>query len=221
MRLRYLGHSAFLLTSDAGVCACIDPYRFGDYEGALAYAPIEDEIDVAIISHDHADHNAVDALAGQPLEARADCRVRGLELTCVATWHDEQQGALRGPNNVLCLAIDGLRVVHCGDLGHMPTAEQAAAIGRPDLLLVPVGGTYTLDALQARALVALLTPRVVIPMHYKTPAIGFPLAGPEAFCRQFANVRRVGPHEHPDGLMFRPDLLPADPCVLWLDPTHG
>lgn len=217
MLLQYYGHSAFLLHSAEGVRVCTDPYRSGDYEGALGYAPIEDEFDVVVMTHTHADHSAVDALAGEPLQVRAACRVRGLEINVLPTFHDDCQGALRGPNQVVVLQMDGLRIVHCGDLGHDLDDHQVSALAGCEVLLVPVGGTYTLDATAASRLVDRVRPRVAVPMHYKTPAIGFPLDDVGHFLRLRSPVRTI----RSGCLELTADCLPPATTVLHLLPTHA
>lgn len=221
MWLQYYGHSAFLLRSEEGVSVCLDPYRSGGYEGALAYAPIADEIDVAILSHDHDDHAAVDALAGGPVTVRAPCLIRGLEVDMLPCFHDDRQGALRGPNRIVIVNIDGLRVAHCGDLGHELDDAQLEALGETDLLCVPVGGTYTIDGPQASRLVARARPRLAVPMHFKTPAIGFPLDGPETFLASWPGARRVGPGIEDQPMRLVREELPAETTILHLAPTHA
>ncbi len=194
MKIQWLGHAAFLITTDKGVQILMDPYQAGGYGGAVGYGKIEAAPDIVTISHDqHEDHNATSSLKGNPVIVKTPGKetIRGVVVNRVRTFHDNSGGSERGPNLVIGLEADGLRVVHCGDLGHVLTPEQIAAIGPVDVLLVPVGGTFTLDAAEADAVVAQLKPKIVVPMHYKTPKCGFPLLEVEAFLKGKQQVRKL------------------------------
>lgn len=167
MILRYYGHSLFTLALESGLTVATDPY--GDFYG---YPRRRLKADLATVSHHHHDHDALEMLQGvrQVIDAPgAYYPARDLTVTGIATWHDEQRGAQRGENTVFILQAEGLRLVHLGDLGHVLTDRQCAAIGMPDVLLTPVGGRYTTDAPAALENVRRLRPRITIPMHYRTP----------------------------------------------------
>lgn len=130
-----------------------------------------------LCSHGHFDHNAVDQAELVPFEGECPFSIRTVE-----TFHDEQGGALRGPNTIHILSAGGVTIAHLGDLGHQLSPEQVEAIGPLDLALVPVGGTYTVDAKGAKAVCEALNPRCVIPMHYRHAPYGLPdVAGMEDF----------------------------------------
>lgn len=170
MQIRWFGHSAFLLTSDAGTRVLIDPYyKFLGYK-----MPVPVESDIVVVTHNHGDHNKVKAASGDYLlvneakeYARADVSIAGFP-----TFHDKVNGKKRGPNIVFRFRIDGLTICHCGDLGHLLTQEQVAAIGPVDVLIVPVGGRMTLDGAEAAQVMRQLKATVAIPMHYGTKALG-------------------------------------------------
>lgn len=166
MILEYLGHASFRMTTEHGTVIITDPY------GSFYSFPARSlPADICTVSHDHYDHNAVDTVTGCPQIIRKEGKYRpadDVKVTAVPTWHDEEQGAKRGPNLIFVFEIEGMRIVHCGDLGHVPTQEQAKAIGKPDVLLLPVGGFYTIDPQQARDTMELLRPTLTIPMHYRT-----------------------------------------------------
>ncbi|MEG0995875.1 MAG: MBL fold metallo-hydrolase [Clostridia bacterium] len=166
MILKHMGHSFFLLTSENGTVIAMDPY--GDF---YQYPPRHERADLCLISHHHHDHDSLQSLAGEPQIIDAAGRyatASGVRATGILTYHDDQNGALRGKNTFFVLEVDGLRVAHAGDLGHMPTPAQAKEIGKLDLLLLPVGGYYTINAKTALDVQKLLAPKVTIPMHYRT-----------------------------------------------------
>lgn len=195
MQIKWYGHSCFLL-SGSGVRVLTDPcapttgYRLSDI-GA----------DVVTSSHAHYDHNYFVAVRGFPAivntaggHAFGEEGAGRVRITGIPTWHDASHGSERGENLVFVIEMDGLRIVHLGDIGHVPEAETAEAIGRPDVLFLPVGGTYTIDAAGALETVSLLRPGLVVPMHYRTPALAFPLDGPEAFLAGLSGI--AGPAGH-------------------------
>lgn len=175
MKLRWYGHSCFLLTSTDGVRILTDPC-----DPPTGYKLHDIEADAVTVSHAHHDHNYLAAAAGQPavIDSAGTFDVRGCRVTGVPTWHDREQGKKRGPNFVFVFEIDGLRVAHLGDLGEAPDAAAVAAIGRVDVLLCPIGGYYTIDADEARKTANLLGPRVFIPMHYRTKACTIDVLAP-------------------------------------------
>ena len=197
MKIKWYGHAAFGVTTAAGVRVCTDPYVTGSYDGALAYKPIADRFDVVLQSHDHPDHGGAAALAGNPvvLKDAGVHKVKGIEFVGTASWHDANGGRDRGANVVFTFAADGVTVAFLGDLGHVLTDEQAKAIGPADVVMVPVGGFFTIDAAAAWKVTAQLQAKVILPMHYKTPACGFPIAPVDDFLKGQANVQRVGAAE--------------------------
>ena len=161
MTITWLGHSCFVLES-GGFRALLDPYK-----GVRGYPDVTAEVDAVYCSHTHFDHAYT---AGVTIAAgKAD----PFAVKEVPTFHDDQNGTLRGANTVHVLSAEGLAVVHLGDLGHQLTERQAAAIGPCDVLLLPVGGTYTIDAQTAKEVAEQLAPRIIIPMHYRQGEKGF------------------------------------------------
>jgi len=179
-QLQWLGHSAFLLTSSQGTKVLIDPPSAST---GYAIAPIAG-VDAVLVTHEHSDHNNVALATGSPLILRGlsatgwntiDQRVKDIRIYSISPaipiYHDTQQGAQRGRNTIFVLEVDGLRLAHLGDLGHVLTPEIVQAMGAVDVVMIPVGGFYTIDAAGATTVVGQLNnPRVVIPMHYKTEA---------------------------------------------------
>jgi L-ascorbate metabolism protein UlaG (beta-lactamase superfamily) len=183
MKFKWYGHSAFGITTADGVRICTDPYVPGSYDGAMAYGPIADAYDVVLQSHDHPDHAGAAELTGNPTVVRGPGKheAGGMTFVGTPTFHDESGGRERGTNTVFTFEAEGVKVAFLGDLGHVLSKEQVAAIGPVDVALVPIGGHFTIDAAGATKVAQQLQAKVVIPMHYKTPACGFPIAGVERF----------------------------------------
>lgn len=181
MIVTWLGHSCFLLKSEEGLSLLLDPF----HESDVGYAMPITEADIVIISHDHMDHNNVDAAGSEPqvIFGPGEYTCLGMEIIGIKSYHDEQRGKLRGTNTIFCFALDGIRVCHLGDLGHTLSRAQAKAIGPVDLLFLPVGGRYTIDAVGANEVMRQLHPAVTVPMHYRTGALGFELEPVDDFLK--------------------------------------
>lgn len=191
VKITWLGHAAFLIES-GGLKILTDPYDSG--EGRIKYRPISIPVDIVTISHDHFDHNYTKGLMGdfQTLDKTGVFQVKGAKVTGFESYHDPQSGTLRGPNIVFVIEVDGLRICHAGDLGHVLSKEHIKALGSIDVLLIPVGGNYTVDAQQATEVVDDLHPKLVIPMHFKTDSLDFPIETVEAFTRGKKNIKVLG-----------------------------
>ncbi|HTA34696.1 MAG TPA: MBL fold metallo-hydrolase [Solirubrobacteraceae bacterium] len=199
MRVEWYGQSAFHLSGGERPVA-IDP--FADMSALAAgrgmqfdYPPIVDvAADLLLVTHEHADHNGVEAIAGDPTIVRSTAGTFESpigEITAIASEHDELAGTVRGPNTIFVFALDGLRVSHFGDFGQrVLREEQAAAVGELDLLIIPVGGGPTIGAAQAALIVERLSPRWVVPMHYRTSRINF-LEPVDDFLERFEHVEQL------------------------------
>jgi L-ascorbate metabolism protein UlaG (beta-lactamase superfamily) len=179
--LTWYGQSTFVLTTSTGLKALLDPTG----PGTGYKIPTLDGIDLVTISHEHSDHNAVNLASGNPLVlrglagndwAKIDQTVKGVRVRTVGVYHDDAQGSKRGKNSIFIFDVDGLRVAHLGDLGHPLSPEQIKDVGAVDVILIPVGGYYTIDAKTAVEVVSQLNPTVVVPMHYKTADLSASLA---------------------------------------------
>ena len=212
MKIKWNGHSCFTITASDGTTVVTDPYEPGAYDGAVAYGPVDDRADVALVSHDHADHNYLQGLPGSPQVLKGSGKVRGIEVTAIATHHDESGGAERGDNKVFAFTMDGIAVCFVGDLGHQLSSDQIETIGAVDLLLVPVGGTYTVDAEGAAKVVESLKPRLVIPMHFKTEKCELPISEVDGFLTEMKNIKRLEESE----IELTPEKIPAVGPEVWV-----
>lgn len=166
MILTYYGHSMFTLALENGQTLLMDPY--GDF---YQYPKHRLPADMVTVSHHHHDHDAVEMAEGHPQifdQAGVFAPARDVILTAIPSKHDAVNGAQRGDNLIFVIEAEGLKIVHMGDIGHRLTTRQRLSIGTPDVLLIPVGGYYTIDASMAAETVRLLRPRVTLPMHYRT-----------------------------------------------------
>ncbi|UCE26751.1 MAG: MBL fold metallo-hydrolase [Candidatus Coatesbacteria bacterium] len=197
MKIKWYGHATFGITTDSGVRIITDPYVSGSFDGKVKYPPITDEFDIALQSHGHDDHAGADKLPGEPMvvEGPGAHDAKGIEFKGVKTYHDPRGGAERGENTVFTFETDGVRVCFCGDLGHALTPEQATEIGNVDVVLVPVGGYFTIDDKEAWSVVDALDASVVVPMHYTTEHVDFHIAPVDAFIEGKDNVERPGATE--------------------------
>jgi len=215
MKIEWYGQAAFLITSDSGARIITDPYTPGGF--GLNYTDIGESADIVTISHDHADHSNVGGIQGNPEVVRGSTEVKGIKINAVATAHDDSGGSQRGGNNVYCFEVDGVKVCHLGDLGHMLSGEQAAAIGKVDILLIPVGGNFTIDAKVATEVANKLSPKVIIPMHYKNERCPtFPVAGVEEFLEGKDNVVRSDESE----VEYRANDIPDEVMIQVLNPSR-
>jgi L-ascorbate metabolism protein UlaG (beta-lactamase superfamily) len=211
MKVKYLGHSAFVITSDDGLRIITDPYA---RSSSLTYGEITESADIVTVSHEHFDHCNTAAVRGNPQVVKGAGRVvvRGIEFNGIASYHDEARGRMRGNNTIFCFDVDGMRVCHLGDLGHLLDDRQVLEIGNVDILFIPVGGNFTLDARAASQVCNQLKPAVIIPMHYKTEK-GIPgVAGVEGFIKDKDNVIQLDSSE----AEFKREELPPPSRIMVL-----
>lgn len=216
MKVKWVGHACFLFTSEAGVRILTDPYTPGAF--GLGYRPPAETADIVTVSHDHPDHNNTAAVKGKPEVVRGAGahQVKGVEIKGISTSHDETSGSQRGPNTVFCFTLDGVRVCHLGDLGHELAAGTLAEIGPVDVLLIPVGGNFTIDADLASGIADRIAPKVVIPMHFQNERCReFPVTGVEGFSKKRQRVRTVDGSE----VEIKKETLPTETETVVLKPA--
>lgn len=180
MLIQHIGHAEFLIETESGMRIVTDPYGEG-----CGYPVRKLRADTALVSHGHHDHNAVENLEGVTLtvdRAGEYTPAQGVRITAVESFHDDEQGARRGKTLLFLMEAEGLRIVHLGDLGCIPEEKQIRLLAQPDVLMIPVGGFYTIDGKTARKVAEMLHPTVMLPMHYKTAFnADWPISGPESF----------------------------------------
>ena len=191
MKVKWNGHSSFTITSDSGTRIVTDPYEPGGFGGGIKYEPIPDQADIVLVSHEHADHNYVKGLKGSPKVIKSSSEHKGIKITGVPAFHDSNQGKERGQNLLFIFEVDGIRIGFLGDLGHLPDAAQLKHLSETDLLFVPVGGFFTIDAKEAAKLVDTVKPKVAVPMHYKTAKVNFPITNADEFLAHFTKVKKI------------------------------
>lgn len=211
MIITCLGHAKFLLELENGMKLVTDPFDPG-----TGYPIHPLEVDAALVSHGHHDHSAVDTLSacGQVVNtAGIHTLATDVTVTSVSCFHDDVQGAKRGKNLIHILDAEGLRVVHMGDIGHPLTDELVSSIGQVDVLMLPVGGFYTIDAREAKRVCDTLKPAVILPMHYRTEYnADWPIAPVQDFTGLFPE-----PVEHLPLLRITAGDLKCQPKLAVLD----
>ncbi|MEA3355557.1 MAG: MBL fold metallo-hydrolase [Patescibacteria group bacterium] len=164
MDITYLGHSSFLLKFKSAKVIC-DPF-----DKSVGFSLPKTTADIVTISHDHKDHNNIEAVSGEPMviNGPGEYEIKGVVVTGLTTFHDENQGKDRGKNTVYVFNADDLRICHLGDLGHELNEKQLNELDGVDILMIPVGGDTSIEIKKAIALVKKIGPSIVVPMHYKT-----------------------------------------------------
>ena len=181
MDIIYLGHSSFLLRGKQTTLVT-DPY-----EEKYGLKLPKTEADIVTVSHDHADHSASNLVQGNPFVVKGpgEYEIKGVKIIGVDSFHDEKEGKDRGKNTIYNIQIDGINVCHLGDFGQKElSSQQQEVIGNVDILLVPTGGNYTIDAQTATEIAALLETKIVIPMHYQDGQTGLQLDPVDKFLKE-------------------------------------
>jgi len=199
MTITWYGHACFALEAECGSIV-FDPYAPGKVPGWELPAL---RADAVVCSHGHADHNWAEgvALTGKAFTGR---------ITQIPSFHDDRRGALRGENLITLTEVEGLRVVHMGDIGCPLTKEQIEKLGRVDVLMIPVGGHYTVDAAQAREIAEALGAAIVIPMHFRGDGFGYDVISTvEPFLKLAGNVKEIA------GMSYTVDLADAPATIVF------
>ncbi|WMJ79826.1 MBL fold metallo-hydrolase [Clostridium sp. MB40-C1] len=188
MKITWLGHSSFLIEDSKGRKLLTDPF-----DESVGYKTFDEKVDLVSISHHHFDHDYIANLKGDPkiIDKIGLFNLCDIPLKGIPSFHDDVKGAKRGENIIFVFEIDEYKICHLGDLGHDLSQDCIDEIGDTDLLLIPVGGNYTLDGKTAAKVAKRINSKIVIPMHYKTPHLSFPLEGVENFIVNMGNCERI------------------------------
>jgi len=217
MKITFLGHACFEIESANGTKLLIDPYESGAFGGQIRYRKIDRKVDIVLVTHEHADHNWTEGLPGSPEIFKMKGGVsKGINIEAIPSYHDTSKGSERGRNTIFKFSVDGINIAHLGDLGHILEKEQIEKLKDLDILFLPVGGVFTVDPVDATKVMNQLSPRVTIPMHFKTEKVGFPLKDVEEFIKGKEKVKRI------DGGVWEvtKDSLPEPGTIVVLTPTY-
>ena len=209
MDINWLGHSCFRIRGKQASIVT-DPYP-----PDLGYSLGKQTADIVTVSHQHPSHSYVPGVGGEPrlITGPGEYEIKGVLIIGITTFHDAEGGSKRGKNTIYLMDVDGVTICHLGDLGHVLTAEQVEEIDDVDVLLLPVGGVSTISASMAAEVIRQLEPKVVVPMHYKTPALNRELGPVDKFLKEMG-IERL---DSQPKLSLTPSSLPASTQVFLLD----
>lgn len=184
MHLTHIGHACFKIQDKIGsdgITLITDPF-----DKTIGIKMPNFEADIVTISHNHYDHNNIKAIRGNPyiINSAGEYDIKGVIIYGVESYHDKQEGKERGKNIIYRIEIDNVSITHLGDLGHILNDKQLEILAGTDILLIPVGGKYTIDAKEAVEVVSQIEPRIVIPMHYKTKGLKIDIDSVESFIKE-------------------------------------
>ena len=209
MDISWLGHSCFRIRGGQAT-VITDPYS-----PSLGYSLGKPTAHIVTVSHQHPGHSYAQGIEGEPklITRPGEYEISDVLIIGIATYHDEEGGAKGGRNTLYLMEVDEISICHLGDLGHVLTTEQVEKLDNVDVLLLPVGGISTIDAPMAAKVVRQLEPKVVIPMHYKTPALNRELEPVERFLKE-TGINEV---DSKPKLSFTKQSLPVSTQVFLLD----
>lgn len=184
MYIIWLGHACFKIQDKIGpdgITIVTDPF-----DKRIGLKPPQFEANIITVSHDHYDHNNVGAIRGNPyiINAAGEYDIKGVLVEGVESYHDEKEGTERGNNVIYRIEIDNISITHLGDLGTVLDDKQQGRLVGTDILLIPVGGKYTIGAKKAVEVVSQIEPRLVIPMHYRVPGLKIDIEGVDKFIKE-------------------------------------
>ena len=180
IEIAWLGHSCFRIRGKEAT-VLTDPY-----DESIGYALGKPKANIVTSSHPHPGHGFTSGVGGPPriVHGPGEYEISGVFITGISTFHDAEKGSKRGRNTIYLIEMEDMKLCHLGDLGHTPSSEQVEEVSGVEVLLVPVGGVSTIDAVAAAETVRLIQPRIVIPMHFKTEVLRFELEPVDRFLRE-------------------------------------
>jgi L-ascorbate metabolism protein UlaG (beta-lactamase superfamily) len=183
MTISWYGHSCFKISNQGGHLTIItDPF-----DKSIGLTPPRGNADIITVSHDHNDHNNIKAISGDPfiINGPGEYEIKGIRVIGCSSYHDEKQGQERGLNTIYLMEIDKIRICHLGDFGQQRLSDsQLETIGQVDILIIPVGGIYTIGPREVMKATEQIEPGIIIPMHYKLPGLRFDLADLKEFLKE-------------------------------------
>ena len=187
MEITWFGYSCFRLKGK-NTTVITDPCP-----PSLGYILDKPSAGIVTLSHDHPDHNYLEGVSGSPrvISRPGEYEIGGVLIIGLPAYHDDEKGIVYGKNNVFAIEVDDVNICHLGDIGHALSAKQIEELGTVDVMLVPVGGGTTINAGQAAALVRSIEPKIVIPMHYKTPGLTKELENVDKFLKEMGLTEAV------------------------------
>ena len=190
MTISWYGHSCFKITNQGGRLTIItDPF-----DKSIGLNPPRGNADIVTISHDHYDHNNIQAISGHPfvVDGPGEYEIKEVKIIGCLSYHDKKQGQEKGLNTIYLMEVDKIRICHLGDLGQERlTEKQLEAVGQVDILIIPVGGAYTIGPAEAVKVVEQTEPHLIIPMHYKLPGLKIKLAGLADFLKEMGLDKKM------------------------------
>lgn len=213
MELVYLGHSSFRLRLLRGITVVTDPYK--KLNGGLMRSV---KAEVVTISHQHSDHNSLARVEGEPfvISAPGEYEIAGVRITGLPSFHDKEKGKKQGRNVIYLIQMEQIKICHLGDLGHLLSDKLLEEVNDIDVLLIPIGGTDTINSQEAVKLCKALQPKIVIPMHYKAKGLGknfAKLETPESFLKDLGAKMRTGEKK----LVLKKGSLPEETEVVLME----
>jgi L-ascorbate metabolism protein UlaG (beta-lactamase superfamily) len=190
MNIQYYGHSCFKITTKpAGrgqdeVVVFIDPF-----DKTIGLRPPQGQADMVLVTHDHHDHNNVSALRGEfrVIDTPGEYSVKGVNIVGISSYHDTKEGQERGKTTIYILETEEIRICHLGDFGHDLSEKQLEEIDGVDILMIPIGGKYTIDGKKASEIVKKVEPNMIIPIHYKISGSTLDVEDEKKFCSDMGN----------------------------------
>jgi L-ascorbate metabolism protein UlaG (beta-lactamase superfamily) len=205
VKVKWWGHATFEIKGSK-VTVITDPHG-----GSVGLPEPRSSGDIVLVSHDHFDHySKIDQVSKSGAEkflwAEGTKTVKGITVKGIPAFHDESKGKQRGKNIIYTFNVDGINFCHLGDLGHIPSDSQVKEIGQVDVLFIPVGGVFTIDAKGATETANLIKPKIIIPMHYKLPSLQLGIAEVKEFTSGKTRVKEVKSSE----VEISKDALPKE-----------
>jgi L-ascorbate metabolism protein UlaG (beta-lactamase superfamily) len=190
MTITWYGHSCFKITNQGGHLTIItDPF-----DKDIGLKPPRGGADIVTVSHGHSSHNNVKAISNNPfiINGPGEYEIKGIRITGCSSFLDQKQGQEKGLNTIYLIEMDKIKICHLGDFGQKQlTDERLETIGQVDILMIPVGGAYTLNAQEAVKVTKQVEPHLIIPMHYQLPGLKINLAGLEEFLKEMGLNKKL------------------------------